>query len=46
MKYDVVIIVEAEEELEEAYRFIREDSPDDNRIDGNFRLGSDASVRS
>jgi plasmid stabilization system protein ParE len=27
MRYDVVIIAEAEEELEEAYRFIREDSP-------------------
>jgi plasmid stabilization system protein ParE len=27
MKYDVVIIAEAEEELEEAYRFVREDSP-------------------
>ena len=27
MRYDVVIIAEAEEDLEEAYRFIREDSP-------------------
>ena len=27
MRYDVVIIAAAEEELEEAYRFIREDSP-------------------